>query len=208
MKFDRDYFENGIEKGVSGYEHYRWMPERTRKEVRALINVMGIDPHKVVLDFGCSKGYWVKALREYNVDACGVDISEYAIENCDKSVERYITTPEDMPIEKFDYIVSRNTLEHLPEEELIETLKDFYNKTNHVFFSVPLCEKNGGKYIIPIAEKDVTHVIRWTLYKWVQICGACGWEVEALNQIEGIHDGWSEYKNGNGFFILSKIPKI
>ena len=29
IKYDKDYYENGVAKGISGYENYRWIPELT-----------------------------------------------------------------------------------------------------------------------------------------------------------------------------------
>ena len=31
-RFDRDYYEDGVRKGISGYEDYRWMPTRSLPE--------------------------------------------------------------------------------------------------------------------------------------------------------------------------------
>ena len=29
VKYNKDYYENGLAKGISGYENYRWIPELT-----------------------------------------------------------------------------------------------------------------------------------------------------------------------------------
>lgn len=201
--YDKNYFENGLKIRKSGYDNYRWLPERTHREIGALICFLGIEPRCSVLDFGCAKGYWVKALRHYNIDAYGVDTSNYALKNSDREIRRFLHKKMTLP--RYDLIVSRNTLEHLTEEELRETLKKFYTKTDAVFFSVPLCAKSGGKYIVPIADLDITHKIRWPYQKWIKICKECGWrDVKPVFEIKGIHDGWGKYKKGIGFFVLTK----
>jgi 2-polyprenyl-3-methyl-5-hydroxy-6-metoxy-1,4-benzoquinol methylase len=200
--YDKDYFEHGEISGKSAYTDYRWLPERTYKEIRELISYLNIDPKKRVLDFGCAKGYWVKALREYGIESYGVDISDYALKMADKAIQGFL----DVEIKgQFDYIVARNTLEHIEEEELGKILKNFLNHTDTVFFSVPLTKEDKGLYIIPIAEEDKSHLIRWTAKTWAKFCSDCGWKSVSLKyKVNGIHDKWSEYPEGTGFFTLKK----
>jgi cyclopropane fatty-acyl-phospholipid synthase-like methyltransferase len=164
MKYDKDYFENGIQTGVSGYENYRWLPERTYKEIRTIINLLDINPESSVLDFGCAKGFYVKALTHYGINAWGVDISDYAIENADYEIKHRISKSETLV--HYDYIIARNVMEHIDEKDLYGLLCHFKEITNKVFFTVPLCKKNGGEYILPIPF-DETHVIKWTKQKWI-----------------------------------------
>lgn len=202
MDYDEGYFKYGVLTGKSAYSDYRWLPERTHREVRALINALDIEPLNTVLDFGCAMGYWVKALRHYNIEAYGIDTSKYALENVDPEVKLFIT---DELKGNYDFIVSRNTFEHLTEEDLKETLIKLKEHTDTVFFTVPLCEVNGGEYIIPIAEMDKTHKIRWTKVNWFSFCTMCGWEnITYSPTVKGIHDKWEQFKDGTGFFLLKK----
>ena len=77
--YNRDYYESGIENGISGYRNYRWMPELTIRMAHCLIQDLSIDKSHSVLDYGCAKGFLVKALRLLDIDAFGLDVSEYAI---------------------------------------------------------------------------------------------------------------------------------
>jgi len=199
--YNKDYFENGIKLGCSGYENYRWLPERIHREIRAVINLLGIEPHQTVLDFGCAKGYWVRGFTEYNIDACGFDVSKYAVDNADETVKYLIWNK--FPKGKFDYIVSRNTLEHLDEKELEQRLKQFLDMTDTVFFTVPLIDPRTGEYAMQ--ETDITHKIRWTNAQWMSFCEKCGWkEVTSFNHIEGIHDKFTNFPNAMGFYLLKK----
>jgi cyclopropane fatty-acyl-phospholipid synthase-like methyltransferase len=199
--YNEEYFEYGLKTGKSGYENYHWMPERIYREIRSVIFKLGIKPDDRVLDYGCAKGYWVKGLRHYGIDAYGVDISEYALSHADKEVKGYLYNK---PLhDKYDYIVSRNTFEHIPELELKKLLQRFFNMTDVVFFTVPLAKSNGGEYIMQAL--DTTHEIKWTNEKWISFCHECGWgSIENLYQIEGIHDKWDSYPNSIGFYILRK----
>jgi SAM-dependent methyltransferase len=199
--YDKDYFENGIKLGCSGYENYHWLPQRIYREVRAVINLLGIEPKQTVLDFGCAKGYWVRGFTEYGINAYGYDISKYAIDNADESIKPFVVNK--FPTYEFDYIVSRNTLEHLDEEELEQRLKQFLDMTNTVFFSVPLIDPRTGDYMMQ--ETDITHKIRWTNAQWMSFCEKCGWK-EVINypHVEGIHDKFKNYPNAMGFYVLKK----
>lgn len=201
--YDEQYFENGIKTGKSGYENYRWLPERIYTEIRAVISLLGINPGDKVLDFGCAKGFWVKALREYGITAFGVDSSEYAISHADRIVEDYLYRKvEDIRgIQKFDYIVSRNTFEHIEEFELEKILTQFLEMTDKVFFTVPLAQ--NGEYVMQML--DTTHKIRWSNEEWIRFCERCGWnKVTNFYTIKGIHDKWGTYPNSIGFYILEK----
>lgn len=199
--YDREYFEYGLKTGKSGYENYHWMPERIYKEIRSVINLLNIDPKQTVLDVGAAKGYWVKGFRHYGIEAYGVDISDYALNNCDSEVAEYLF--DKVPKQKFDYIVSRNTFEHIKEQELKKMLQSYLKITNTVFFTVPLAKSIGGEYIMQAL--DTTHEIKWPNEKWISFCRECGWEnVTNMYQLDGIHDKWQTYPNSIGFYILRK----
>jgi protein-L-isoaspartate(D-aspartate) O-methyltransferase len=199
--YDKDYFENGIKMQKSGYENYRWLPDRIYKEVRAVINLLGIEPGQTVLDFGCAKGYWVRGFREYGINAFGCDTSDYALLTADETVRAYLT--KDIPDRKFDYIVSRNTFEHLSEKELERVLKKFTKMTNIIFFTVPLINPQTKEYVMQVP--DITHKIRWTNAQWLTCAEKCGW-IHTTNypNINGLHENFKNYPNAMGFYVVSK----
>ena len=83
--FDKDYYENGVSKGISGYTNYHYRPEYVFPVAQKIKNHFG--PF-TVLDYGAAKGYLVKALRLLDVNAYGYDISKYAVENADPQIKR------------------------------------------------------------------------------------------------------------------------
>ena len=199
--YDKDYFENGIKTGRSGYENYRWLPERIYREIRTVINLLGINPKQTVLDIGAAKGFWVKGFRHYNIEAYGVDKSDYALQNADAEVKPFLS--KEMPKGKFDFVVSRNTFEHIEEEELKSILQKLYEITDVVFFTVPLVDPDTHEYIMQMLDK--THKIHWTNEEWIRACESCGWDnVQNFYKIKGIHDKWDTYPNAIGFYILRK----
>ncbi|MDH3324467.1 MAG: methionine biosynthesis protein MetW, partial [Candidatus Peregrinibacteria bacterium] len=100
--YDAEYFENGIASGKSGYQDYRWMPERTIKFAHKIIKELGLRDGDKVLDFGCAKGYLVKAFRILDIDAYGCDISRYAISEADKDIAPYLGLINDDGVIPFD----------------------------------------------------------------------------------------------------------
>jgi cyclopropane fatty-acyl-phospholipid synthase-like methyltransferase len=196
--YDEEYFEYGVSSGKSGYENYRWLPDRLHREARALINLLGIDPGAKVLDFGCAKGYLVKALRNYGIEAYGCDVSEYALKMADESVKEYLT--QDIPDMEFDYIISRNTLEHIGVKELKEIMRLFQLVTGNLFFSVPLIDPQTGDYVMQMPDK--THKIRWTNAQWMSFAEKCGWiYVTSYPHVDGFHDNFKNYPNAMGLYV-------
>ena len=59
--YDKNYYECGIESGKSLYTNYRWMPELTIPMCSRMIEHLKISSRDKILDFGCAKGYSVKA---------------------------------------------------------------------------------------------------------------------------------------------------
>ena len=75
-RYDEDYFERGIESGKSLYTNYRWIPELTIPMCSFLNEQLGIGQSENVLDFGCAKGFIVKAMRLLGRNAYGVDLNQ------------------------------------------------------------------------------------------------------------------------------------
>jgi hypothetical protein len=211
IEYDFDYYERGLASGKSCYENYRWIPELTIPMAMTIVDHLGLGIGHTILDFGCAKGYLVKAFRMLNRQAWGVDISKYAIDNIDMDIKKYcaITKPDfsvafpvngnKMPV-MFDYCISKDVFEHIPESTLYTVL--FKMPANTMFVIVPLGD--GKKYYIPSFHLDKTHIHRQPLAWWQELFESCGWSVvEACYRIKGIKDHWSHVQKGHGFFMLN-----
>ncbi len=96
---------------------------------------------KTVLDAGCALGMLVKILRDRGVEAYGIDISEYAINNVDDSIKPYCAVcsltealPANFP-PKFDLVFSSEVIEHLYEEDAINAIGQLCKYTDTILFS-------------------------------------------------------------------------
>ena len=212
--YDRDYFENGIVNGVSGYMNYSWMPELTLRMVHFMIKHLPLLPGQTILDYGCAKGYMVKALRILEHEAHGVDISGYAISNADGSVRDYCRLisggdDENLFDRHYDWVISKDVFEHIYEPELGRLLETSIQHVDRIFSVIPVAvDDQCGEYLIPEYNRDATHVIAKSMSWWRNFFQSCGWEVEQMtNEFPGCKESWtSRWKNGNAFFILSSEP--
>jgi hypothetical protein len=198
-KYDKDYFENGVEKHVSGYTDYRWRPEYVLPLATWLRNKFG---DCLYLDYGCAKGFLVKALRLLNQEAYGYDISEYAIQNCEPEVREYISNC--WMDRYFTVIVAKDVLEHVDKKRLPVLLKGMSFSTRYVVAIIPLGD--DGKFRIREYEMDITHITKEDEVWWIKQFNDAGFVCEEFYyNIPGIKDNWTaQYPYGNGIFILRK----
>ena len=206
--YDEDYFMHGKKTGKSLYDNYRWLPELTIPMCQAIVDYCGIVKRDRVLDFGCARGYVVKALRQLGYDAYGTDVSRWAIDNCDEDARPYLNlnANSDPPLLAmgFDWIIAKDVLEHIPYVGYtITQLMSAASKG--VFAVVPLAPFDGSPYVVEEYEGDVTHVQRLTLGSWIDMFVRFGWRVEASYRVPGVKDNYAHYKNGNGFITARRI---
>lgn len=202
-KFDADYYENGINSGLSLYTNYRWIPELTIPMAFRMIEILDIKENDKVLDFGCAKGFLVKVFRLLDRDCYGVDVSEYAIENCDNDIKKYVKKIEsasDIDM-NYDFVISKDVFEHIDPTSLKNILLELRKKTECMFVIVPL--GNGEKYIIDSYELDTTHIIRENKDWWTNLFLECGFKIDMFSyKMKGIKENYNKFETGNGFFIL------
>ena len=211
MMYDADYFERGIECGVSCYQNYRWLPELTTSLAMSYIDYLSLTREHKILDYGASKGFIVKALRILHRQAWGVDISEYALNSADNSTREYLKlctmnnfgnaiVPFDF---NFDYILSKDVFEHLTEQDLSKILQVLYKKGKILFAVVPLGKND--KFIIPAYGLDKTHILAKDKDWWIKEFRKNGWKLKEFSYyVSGIKESWKNFEKGNGFFLLKK----
>ncbi len=204
-QFDRDYYEDGVRKGVSGYEGYKWLPTRSLSEAISITEKINFNS---VIDYGCAKGFMVHALSLLGKHAKGVDISEYAVTNCMPQVKNklhLIRNVSDMQsLEKVDLVIAKDVLEHLDEKAIEIALKVFGVMCDTVFIVVPLGDGNG-RFRIREYEIDKTHVTREDEEWWINKITQAGFALRSFNYHFGdVKSNWKEHKYGNGFFVADR----
>ncbi len=204
-QYDADYYLRGRDSGKSLYDNYRWLPSLTMPMVSRIISHCGIQPQHRVLDFGCARGYTVRAFRDMGYNAWGCDVSKWALDNCDPSVKDYVTDNVcGFPLNSFDWVIAKDVLEHVPDAvDAIDKIMDMSRVG--VFAVVPLSISDGGTYLVQEYEKDVTHVHRLTLATWARMFIRHGWAVTMAYRVPGVKDNYAEYERGNGFLTARRL---
>lgn len=197
-KFNKDYYEDGIRKGISGYENYKWMPTRSLPEALDIKNNFKFN---TCLDYGCAKGFLVHALRILGYNAFGEDISEYALKNCIKDVKPFVSLPTK---KHYDLIIAKDILEHVTEENLPSVLKNIHQRGKEFFFVIPLGDKD--RFRIREYEVDITHVTKKDEQWWINLFNKYGFKLKDFSYSFGsMKEKWLPiHKYGNGFFTLVK----
>jgi len=201
MTFDYNYYERGISSGKSLYENYRWIPELTIPLAHHFIQIMNIKNSDTVLDFGCAKGYLVKAMCLLDVNAYGYDVSEYAISKAPVEIKDKITNKLSG---YYNHIIAKDVLEHVEESDLNSLLKTFHIMTQKICIIVPLSE-DQIRYNIEANELDKTHLIRRPLEWWTEQIKNAGFNIETSTHEVGVFKKGQEkiHPLGNGLIIGS-----
>lgn len=203
--FNKDYYENGIKMGISGYSNYSWIPTRSISEAITICENIKFDS---VLDFGCAKGFLVNALFLISgKPIVGVDISEYALQTSLPQIkEKLFLLDKDLSEMNLfgDLLIAKDVLEHIPESEIDKTLSEFYKVCNKAFLVIPLGDNDSFR--IREYEIDKTHVTKKDEEWWINKIKKSGFKLKSFSYSFGhVKEKWtSTYKYGNGFFLIEK----
>lgn len=192
----------------SNYLDYRWLGEVTLTFAIHLKNHLGMAEGSRVLDVGCARGYLVRALRMMRMKAFGYDISEWAIENCDPEVRGLVSTSLSAEPEEWDYVLSKDAMEHVSKKELEELIPKLCAATRKsLLFIVPLTAYFGGMYLRPEDEADKTHKIRFSLTDWLLFLQplAKDFTVMGAYHIRGCKAASEQVPQSCGFLTLTRI---
>ena len=132
----------------------------------------------------------MKALRKLDINAFGVDVSNYAIKNCDIKIKKYcklMTEKNYLPFKKkfFDIVITKDVLEHLTLSQIKIFLKKYHSLSRKMFHVIPLGD--NGIFRIDEYHLDKSHLQMQDEKWWKNVFKSCG------------------CKKGNAFITLKKI---
>jgi len=137
-KFDKEFFDGDRLHGYGGY-HYdgRWKPV-----VRDFIAYYNLSNNSKILDIGAGKGFMMRDFMEAlpSADIKGIDISEYAVNNCEDCVKNSLFVGNAKKLEfeddQFDLVISINTIHNLELIDLKASLKEIKRVSRKNIFLV------------------------------------------------------------------------
>ena len=123
-KFGKDYFDGDRKYGYGGYYYDgRWVTV-----AKDIISHFKLKKGDKVLDVGCGKGFLVKDLLSFGIDAYGVDISNYALMKCEPEVlgRLHLGSCDNLffPDNSFAAVVSINTIHNLDKKGCLQSIKE------------------------------------------------------------------------------------
>jgi 2-polyprenyl-3-methyl-5-hydroxy-6-metoxy-1,4-benzoquinol methylase len=206
--FNADYFNNGTQTGKSCYENYSWHPEISMPIAEALITGLGLSRESKVLEYGCAKGFLVKALRLEGVDASGIDISKDAIAEAPPEIKKHVSVynHQGSPFkQKYDWMLALDVFEHMGDKEIIQVLKDAKVHVSNVFLSIPLASVEDKTFAIASMHDDPSHIQIRTKASWIELFKEAGWKADkAEHTFPSLKEKYTSISpEGYGFFTLS-----
>lgn len=125
-QYGREYFDGDRSYGYGGYNY----DGRYLSVARDIVSHFSLKAGDRILDVGCAKGFLVKDLLAVcpGLEAFGLDISEYALKNCEpEAVGRlHLGSANSLPFpdKSFKAVVSINTIHNLSRDEALVALKE------------------------------------------------------------------------------------
>lgn len=172
--FDEDYFKGANKRTLPPYTLEKIYPR--------MLNIAQYFKSKYrpknILDVGCAKGFLLKAFLDLGIDAKGLDISSYALENAHPATrgKLLLASAEKLPFpnETFDFVFAVDLIEHLKNADkfILEANRVLVKKGRMCIFTVGV--KN------PNAPKDVTHINVQSASYWHKLFKKCGFKYKRL----------------------------
>lgn len=125
-RFGREYFDGTREQGYGGYRYDgRWIAI-----ARDIVAHFKLKPGDRVLDIGCAKGFLIRDLMEVvpGLEAFGLEISHYAIENCHPDARGRIVrgTAQQLPFaaDSVAAVLCINVIHNLSTDACVEAVRE------------------------------------------------------------------------------------
>ena len=167
-KFEKDFFDGDRRNGYGGFSYNSrfWQPV-----VPDFQDYYNLDKDCKVLDVGCAKGFMLHDFNQIipGIEVNGIDISNYAIENCMPSVKDSLRVADarSLPFDdnSFDLVISVTTVHNFEREECIKALKEIQRVSKkNAFVTVDAYkneEEKEAMFAWNLTAKTILHVDQW-----------------------------------------------
>lgn len=169
---------------VGGFRPEIGRPDLFAHWVAGLGTLGSPTPPPKVLEVGCAAGDAVAAMRRLGLDAYGLDVSSYILDRAGADVRSYLGHGDLTRIlgnefvtrlAPFDFIVSKDVLEHVEYREIHFVLADCGRLCAQQAHIV-----NTGQHDYQAWDGDTTHRIRENLDWWIRTAEVLGLRAKFL----------------------------
>ena len=167
-KFEKDFFDGNRRNGYGGFSYNSrfWQPV-----IPDFQEYYNLSKDSKILDVGCAKGFMIHDFSEMipGIEVQGIDISNYAIENCMPSVKEFVQVADarDLPFEdnSFDLVISVTTVHNFDRQECIKALQEIERVSKkNAFITVDAYRNDLEKEAMHawnLTAKTILHVDEW-----------------------------------------------
>ena len=156
-QFGKDFFDGDRRYGYGGFQYMErfWTP--VFPTFRDFYN---IDSSYSLLDVGCAKGFMLHDFARLmpGLTVCGVDISDYAIENAKPEIKDKVQQGNATNLifddNSFDLVISINTIHNLELDDLTKALQEITRVTKKYSYIVVDAYRN---------EEEKERMYQWNL---------------------------------------------
>ncbi|AZQ62840.1 class I SAM-dependent methyltransferase [Flammeovirga pectinis] len=168
--------------------YFNFQKENANKYVIPFIEKsIKIDASLRVLEIGCGEGGVLKAFLERGCYGMGIELSLPRVELANQFLEEYINQGKAQVIgknvydidvdkelgEKFDLIILKDVIEHIPnQEKIIHHFRNFLKPKGKIFFGFPPWQMPFGGHQQICSSKVLSkvpyfHLLPKSIYKWI-----------------------------------------
>ena len=169
--FGKDFFDGDRKHGYGGFSYY---PKFWKPVIPTFKDYWNLNYESCVLDVGCAKGFMMHDLKEEipGIKVQGVDISDYAINNCIASVKGlvHVANANKLPFEdnSFDVVISINSIHNLEKNECGIALQEIERVSKgNSFITVDAYRNDEEKermYAWNLTAKTIMSVEQWKIF--------------------------------------------
>lgn len=171
-KFDKAYYGERARGGFGVEIH--WDNPIQQMELEKKFNfIKESGEYTSILFVGCALGNEVRYFRERYKQASGVEISEYAVANCDESVKNFIKLYngwelKDYPDKSIDVVAAFDVLTLIPDDMLKKLVKEMCRVAKSSIVMRTIVDMDGKRKGEWIGNDGVTfRYLRF--HEWVEL---------------------------------------
>ena len=182
-EFGKEFFDGDRKNGYGGFNYNSKYWEPVIPTFQKHFNLSSKDS---ILDVGCAKGFMLYDFSKLipGIELKGIDISQYAIENCIEDMRDNLDVADarDLPFKdnSFDLVISITSVHNFNEEECIQAIREIERVSKGKSFLTVDAYRNDKEKEAMLAwnltAKTILHVNEWKrLFKDAAYTGDYYW---------------------------------